>query len=231
MYTLFSAIFEQTGSSLTLFTDRNVNLIRMNAAGTNSINSGFIILLVIPFSMLWTFLSKINKNPNSVIKFGLLFLGLGFVVFGMSANQVDEFAKTPMLYLVVGYLVLTIGELFLSPIGLSKMTEFSPMKYVSFIMGVWFSANFYGHYFAGKIAKLTSVAEGDLGVFSEGFFGGITQFITGLSNSVVLEKGIIFQQLYSYVSVYASFGVMASFVGVLVIVFSSPIKKMMNSIH
>ena len=101
LYTLFSAIFEQAGSSLTLFADRNVNLIGMNAAGTNSINSGFIILLAIPFSMLWTFLSKINKNPNSVIKFGLgvLFLGLGFVIFGMSANEADTLAKTPMLYL------------------------------------------------------------------------------------------------------------------------------------
>ena len=233
LYTLFSAIFEQAGSSLTLFADRNVNLIGMNAAGTNSINSGFIILLAIPFSMLWTFLNKINRNPNSVIKFGLglLFLGLGFVIFGMSANQVDEFAKTPMLYLIVGYLVLTIGELFLSPIGLSKMTELSPMKYVAFIMGVWFSANFYGHYFAGKIAKLTTVSEGDLGVFSAGFFGEITQFVTGLSNTIVLEKGIVFQQLYSYVSVYASLGLIASFIGVLVVLFSNPIKNMMGEIH
>ncbi|WP_064967419.1 peptide MFS transporter [Tenacibaculum ovolyticum] len=233
LYTLFSAIFEQAGSSLTLFADRNVNLIGMNAAGTNSINSGFIILLAIPFSMLWTFLNKINRNPNSVIKFGLglLFLGLGFVIFGMSANQVDEFAKTPMLYLIVGYLVLTIGELFLSPIGLSKMTELSPMKYVAFIMGVWFSANFYGHYFAGKIAKLTTVSEGDLGVFSVGFFGEITQFVTGLSNTIVLEKGIVFQQLYSYVSVYASLGLIASFIGVLVVLFSNPIKNMMGKIH
>ncbi|WP_028887705.1 peptide MFS transporter [Tenacibaculum ovolyticum] len=233
LYTLFSAIFEQAGSSLTLFADRNVNLIGMNAAGTNSINSGFIILLAIPFSMLWTFLNKINRNPNSVIKFGLglLFLGLGFVIFGMSANQVDEFAKTPMLYLIVGYLVLTIGELFLSPIGLSKMTELSPMKYVAFIMGVWFSANFYGHYFAGKIAKLTTVSEGDLGVFSAGFFGEIAQFVTGLSNTIVLEKGIVFQQLYSYVSVYANLGLIASFIGVLVVLFSNPIKNMMGEIH
>ena len=233
LYTLFSAIFEQAGSSLTLFADRNVNLIGMSAAGTNSINSGFIILLAIPFSMLWTFLSKVNKNPNSVIKFGLgvLFLGLGFIIFGMSANQVDALAKTPMFYLVIGYLVLTIGELFLSPIGLSKMTELSPTKYVAFIMGVWFSANFYGHFFAGKIAKLTTVSEGDLGIFSTGIFGEITRFVTGLSSSVVLEKGIVFQQLYSYVSVYASFGVIASLVGVLVIFFSSPIKKMMHNIH
>ena len=82
-----------------------------------------------------------------------------------------------------------------------------------------------------KLQKLTSVAEGNLGVFCKGFFGGVTQVITGLSNSLVLEKGVIFQQLYSYVSVYASFGVMTSFIGVLVIVFSFPIKKMMGKIH
>ncbi len=232
LYTLFSAIFEQAGSSLTLFADRNVNLIGMNAAGTNSINSGFIILLAIPFSMLWTYLTSIRKNPNSVIKFGLglLFLGLGFVIFGMSANHVDSFAKTPMFYLIAGYLVLTIGELFLSPIGLSKMTELSPVKYVSFIMGVWFSANFYGHFFAGKISKLTVVSQGELGVFSKGIFGKITEFITGISTTTILEKGSAFQQLYSYVSVYASFGVMASVVGLLVIVLSNPIKKMMHGI-
>jgi POT family proton-dependent oligopeptide transporter len=136
-----------------------------------------------------------------------------------------------MLYLIIGYLVLTIGELFLSPIGLSKMTELSPMKYVAFIMGVWFSANFYGHYFAGKIAKLTTVSEGNLGVFSEGFLGEITQFVTGLSNTIVLEKGIVFQQLYSYVSVYASLGVIASIIGVVVVLLSNPIKKMMGEIH
>src|SRR5690606_14276335 len=83
LYTLFSAIFEQAGSSLTLFADRNVNLVGMDAAGTNSINAGFIILFAIPFSMLWTFLSKRKNNPNSAIKFGLglFFLGLGFLIF------------------------------------------------------------------------------------------------------------------------------------------------------
>lgn len=233
LYTLFSAIFEQAGSSLTLFADRSVNLVGFNAAQTNSINSGFIILLAIPFSILWTFLSSIKKNPNSVIKFGLgvFFLGLGFVVFGLSAQQVDEFARTPMFYLIAGTFVYTVGELFLSPIGLSKMTELSPVKYVAFIMGVWFSANFYGHFFAGKIAKLTAVSNGDTGVFSEGFFGGITEFVTGMSGESILTKGEAFQQLYSYVSVYASFGVIASLIGVLVVVFSSPIKRMMNGIH
>lgn len=233
LYTLFSAIFEQAGSSLTLFADRNINLVGLNAAQTNSINSGFIILLAIPFSLLWTFLNNIGRNPNSVVKFGLglFFLGAGFVIFGLSAQQVDEFARTPMFYLVFGTFVYTVGELFLSPIGLSKMTELSPVKYVAFIMGVWFSANFYGHFFAGKIAKLTAVSKGELGVFSEGLLGEISELITGLSGKLVLTKGEGFQQLYSYVSVYANFGVIAALIGVLVIAFSKPIRRMMKGIH
>lgn len=233
LYTLFAAIFEQAGSSLTLFADRNVNLIGMDAAGTNSINAGFIILFAVPFSILWTYLSKKKKNPNSAIKFGLglLFLGLGFLVFAMSAHSVDEFARTSMMYLVIGYLVLTIGELFLSPIGLSKMTELSPLKYIAFIMGVWFSANFYGHYFAGKIAKLTTVANGETNMFSEGFFGNIVEGVTGLTPSLVMNGSEGLQQLFSYVSVYASFGFISIIVGIFAMLLSPIIKKMMAGIH
>ncbi|WP_452600120.1 peptide MFS transporter [Pontimicrobium sp. MEBiC01747] len=233
LYTLFAAIFEQAGSSLTLFADRNVNLVGMDAAGTNSINAGFIILFAIPFSMLWTYLSRINKNPNSAIKFGLglLFLGIGFLIFALSAHSVDEFAKTSMTYLVIGYLVYTIGELFLSPIGLSKMTELSPLKYVAFIMGVWFSANFYGHFFAGKIAKLTTVSNGETNPFTEGIFGDIVTFFTGITPETALQNGENFQQLYSYLSVYACFGVISAIVGIFAIVISPIIKKMMSGIN
>lgn len=233
LYTLFSAIFEQAGSSLTLFADRNVNLIGMDAAGTNSINAGFIFMLAIPFSILWTYLSKKNVNPNSAIKFGigLLLLGLGFIVFAYSANAADDFAKTPMSYLVLGYFVLTVGELFLSPIGLSKMTELSPLKYISFIMGVWFSANFYGHFFAGKIAKLTTVSEGENSLFSEGIFGVITESISGLNPLNIDQKPEAFQQLYSYVSVYATFGTITIIVGIFAIAISPFIKKLMGGIQ
>jgi len=233
LYTLFSAIFEQAGSSLTLFADRNVNLVGMDAAGTNSINAGFIFMLAIPFSLLWTYLSKKNVNPNSAIKFGigLLLLGLGFVVFAYSANSADSLAKTPMLYLVLGYFILTVGELFLSPIGLSKMTELSPLKYISFIMGVWFSANFYGHFFAGKIAKLTTVSKGETSIFSEGIFLTITETVSGLNSTLIEGKSDAFQQLYSYVSVYASFGTITIIVGIFAIVISPVIKKLMVGIQ
>ena len=233
LYAIFAAVFEQAGSSLTLFADRNVDLIGINAAQTNSINSTWIVLLAIPFAMLWTFLSKKKANPHSAVKFGLgmLFLGLGFLIFGMSAQEVNEYAKTPMFYLIFGYLVLTVGELFLSPIGLSKITELSPVKYATFIMGVWFSANFYGHFFAGKIAKLTTVREGETGVFSKGFFGTISETITGLSGTIANEGSAgAFQQLYSYVSVYANFGVITMIIGIIAILISPIIKKLMEGV-
>ena len=233
LMSIFWAIFEQAGSSLTLFADRNINLIGMNAAQTNSINSGFIILLAIPFSWLWTYLTKRNSNPNSAIKsgIGLLLLGLGFMIFASSANAADELAKTPMWYLVAGYFILTVGELFISPIGLSKMTELSPPKYLAFIMGVFFTSSFYGHFFAGKIAKLTTVVEGETNPFSEGALGKITELISGLSPEISNSTSEGFQQLYSYVSVYAGFGVLTVLIGILAIMVSPLIKKLMGGVH
>ncbi len=232
LYALFSAVFEQAGSSLTLFADRSVNLVGINAAQTNSINAAWIVVLAIPFAMLWTYLTRKGINPSSPFKMGagMLLLGLGFVIFGYAAQEVDQFAKTPMFYLILGYFVLTVGELFLSPIGLSKITELSPIKYITFIMGVWLSANFYGHFFAGKIAKLTTVSSGEEHVFSQGALGTITEVITGLSK-VSLENALEpMQQLYSYVSVYAVFGVLTMIIGLVAIVISPVIKRLMSGV-
>ncbi|MEM9822648.1 MAG: peptide MFS transporter, partial [Bacteroidota bacterium] len=224
--TLFWAIFEQAGSSLTLFADRNVNLVFFNASQTNSFNSGFIILLCIPFFFLWPYLDRVQKNPNSAIKFGigLILLGMGFVIFASSARQVDDFARTPMFYLVLGYFVLTIGEMFLSPIGLSKMTELSPKKYIAFIMGVWFLSSFYGHFFAGKIARLTATSNDGANALTSGFLGDLATSITGLSSAQALELSADFQQLFAYVSVYAIFGIISIGVGILALLFSPIIK-------
>ena len=231
--TLFWAIFEQGGSSLTLFADRNVNLVGMNAAQTNSINAGFIILLAIPFSMLWTFLTKKKTNPNSAIKFGigLILLGLGFLIFARSSTVADTLAQTPMAYLVIGYFVVTVGELFLSPIGLSKMTELSPPKYLAFVMGVYFCANFYGHFFAGKIANLTAIDDSDAGAVSEGLLTSMIDGITGLSASASSGMGDAFQQLYSYVNVYALCGFMAIGVGLFALLLAPYIRGLMGEVH
>lgn len=231
--TLFMIIFEQAGSSLTLFADRNVNLIGINAAQTNSINAAFIMLLAFPFAFLWTYLSKKNKNPSSAFKMGLglLMLGLGFVVFGFSAQDVDEYGNVPMFYLIAGTFVYTIGELFLSPIGLSKMTELSPKKFIAFIMGVWFLSSFYGHFFAGKLAQMTSSSSIENAFSSSGFFGEISFFITGMTVSDSIQMGDAYTQLYSYVSVYTTFGVIAVGLGVVAIIISPFVKRLMGGVN
>ena len=232
LMTMFWAIFEQAGSSLTLFADRNVTLVGLNAAQTNSINSGYIILLAIPFSMLWSYLAKRKLNPNSAIKsgLGLLLLGLAFVVFSLSARDAVN-AMTPMWYLFVGYFILTVGELCISPIGLSKMTELSPLKYISFIMGVFFTSSFYGHFFAGKIARLTTVEEGVASPFSKGIIGDLVEYTTSLNYDVALAQGDTYSQLYSYVSVYAVFGVLTLAIGIFVLLISPMVKMLMGEVH
>lgn len=226
--TLFAALFEQTGSSAVLFADRNVHLIAINAAQTNSINASFIVLLAIPFSMLWAWLNRINKNPSAPFKFsfGLILLGIAAIIWGRSAISADSLAQTSMIYLIVGYFVLTVGELFLSPIGLSKVTELSPKQYISFIMGVWFSSYFYGHYFAGKIAKLT-VSNGDKNILAE-TFGTPIELITGLTQDIAIAKGPAFEQLYSYVSVYVSFGIITLIIGLLALFLAPMMTRLMH---
>jgi hypothetical protein len=98
-----------------------------------------------------------KMNPNTPIKFALaiLQLGIGFLLFSLSARYMDGSAKVPMYFLMIGWLIITTGELFISPIGLSKITELAPARLASFLMGVWFLSSAFAHYIAGGIAKLT----------------------------------------------------------------------------
>ena len=107
---------------------------------------------------MWTKLGVLNKNPNTPIKFslGLLQLALGFVIFGLSIHFVGENGKVPLIFVFLGYFLITTGELFLSPIGLSKVTQLSPKRIAAFIMGVWFLSSTFAHYISGGIAKMTT---------------------------------------------------------------------------
>ena len=156
--TIFWACFEQAGSSITVWVDKCVKLAGMTASQTNAINPFYIVLLAIPFSWIWTKLGVLNKNPNTPIKFslGLFQLALGFVIFGLSIHFINEDSQVPFLFVFLGYLLLTTGELFLSPIGLSKVTQLAPKKIIAFMMGVWFLSSTFAHYISGGIAKMTS---------------------------------------------------------------------------
>jgi len=232
LITVFWSFFELAGTAITLFAERNVNLTLLNASQTNAINPGYIIFLAIPFSMMWVYLSKTQRNPTTPVKFalGILQLGLGFLVFAMSAQYMDIDGRTPFMFLMVGYLLLTTGELFISPIGLSKVTELSPKSMTAFMMGVYFLSSSYAHYISGAIAKLTTANEA--GVIPEpGFMTTIIEKVTGFaggySDSTV--EGV--QSLVSYTSVFTQVGVVAIGMAVLAFILSPVLKKWMHGVH
>ncbi len=157
----FWAGFEQAGGTFNLFADDNTNRMISNfeipAAWFQSVNAIMIFILAPVFSTLWIALSRVNKNPNIPVKFGigLLMLGAGFVVMAMAnaATNGGTMQVTPM-WLVSVYLLHTIGELCLSPIGLSMISKLSPPKITGVMMGVWFGCTALANYMAGILESL-----------------------------------------------------------------------------
>lgn len=156
----FWAAFEQAGSSLTLFAYHSTNRIipfinwEMPASYFQAINPLFIFLLAPLFSSMWLKLISINKNPSITMKFaiGLGFASLGFILMILAANFADEFGKVSILWLFAVYLLHTIGELCLSPVGLSAVTKLAPVQFASLLMGLWFLASFFANTAAGFFA-------------------------------------------------------------------------------
>jgi proton-dependent oligopeptide transporter, POT family len=153
---VFFTLFEQAGTSLNLFAARNVDLMGVPAAQTQSFNAGFILILAPIFAAMWAGLAQRKRDPNPVMKFGLglVQVGLGFmvVVWGVQAGLVDEAFRVPLILLVLLYLLHTTGELFLSPVGLSEITKLSVASIVSFMMAVWFLSSSIAQYVGGIIA-------------------------------------------------------------------------------
>jgi POT family proton-dependent oligopeptide transporter len=232
LITVFWSFFELAGTAITLFAERNVNLTLLNASQTNAINPGYIIFLAIPFSMMWVYLSKTQRNPTTPNKFalGILQLGLGFIVFAMSAQYMDAAGRTPFMFLMIGYLLLTTGELFISPIGLSKVTELSPKSMTAFMMGVYFLSSSYAHYISGAIAKLTTSNES--GVIPEpGFMTTIIEKVTGFAGGYSESSVEGVQSLVSYTSVFTQVGVVAIGMAILAFILSPVLKKWMHGVH
>jgi POT family proton-dependent oligopeptide transporter len=157
---IFWAGFEQAPTSLNLFardfTDRFIFGYEIPAIWFQVANSLFVVLLAPFFASLWLALGKRNSTPTSPAKFslGLLFGGLGFAIMIPAAYAVVNSGgalKVSPWWLVGSYFVQTIGELLLSPVGLSSMTKLSPRKYVGQMMGIWFLATSVGNLIAGLV--------------------------------------------------------------------------------
>jgi len=155
---LFWALFEQAGSSLNLFTDRHVDRQFLGwevpASAFQSINSMFIILLAPLFAALWVVLGRRGLEPSTPAKFGLALVqvGLGFLALVAGAYWAGVDNATPAIFIFLLYLLHTMGELCLSPVGLSAMSKLSLPRMMGLMMGVWFLATAAGDFIAGLIA-------------------------------------------------------------------------------
>ncbi len=159
---IFWTFFELAGSALTIFTAKNVEMPSwLTAASFQSVNPLFIMLFAPVFSWMWVKLSQKNMEPNAPVKFaiGLVLLGLGYLVLNLGVGM-SEGAKISWLFMVALYFLHTMGELALSPVGLSLVTKLSPAKVVGLIMGFWLMTSSLAHLVGGWIAKFTAVPEG-----------------------------------------------------------------------
>jgi proton-dependent oligopeptide transporter, POT family len=199
---LFWALFEQAGSSLNLFTERHVERGGVPASVFQSINAIYIVLLAPLFAGLWTWLGRKGMEPSTPVKFGLAMmqLGLGFLILKWGAEAVGMENATPVIFIFLIYLFHTTGELCLSPVGLSAMNRLAPAHMASLIMGTWFFASATGNFAAGLIASATG---------SENASG------EGAGKELVM-------------SVYGTIGLYAIGFGILVVIVSPLIKKLMH---
>lgn len=166
---LFWGFYEQGGGSLNLYTERNVNLdifgVRFNPASVNNTLNPLLVILLSPlFAFLWPALERARLNPSTPLKFvfGLFLLSLGFLTFVWGGRNADA-GIVRIGYFVLGYFCLSAGELCLSPIGLSMVTNLSPARLVGMMMGAWFLASAMGQFVAGKIGSLMAMPEGTVG--------------------------------------------------------------------
>lgn len=207
----FWAFFEQSGGSLNLFAAHNLtdNVLGMNIDPNvinNSSNSLFVILFSPVIGLLWLWLSKRKLEPNTVVKFGLgfLFLSLAFYVFYATRFFANVQGITSLNVFTLAYLVITIGELCLSPIGLSIMTKLSPKPMHGVMMGMWFLASAYGQYAAG---------------------------LFGADMSTSIPNATLMQKLIAYTDGYKNLAIYALVAGVLLIVISPLVRKLMHGVH
>ncbi len=208
---LFWAFFEQSGGSLSLFAANNLNnellgVIKLDPNGVNnSANAFFVIVFAALVGLLWVAMAKRKIEPNTVVKFGLgfLFLGAAFYILYATRLFADENGMTSLDVFTFAYFVMTLGELCLSPIGLSIMTKLSPARLQGIMMGMWFLASAYGQYVAGILGAGMTLAD---------------------ENATKTEKLIAYTDGYQQLAIYALIA------GGVLIVISPIVRKLMQDV-
>ena len=180
----FWAAFEQAGSSMSLFADRNTNLqagdFTIPSTWFQSVNAFFIIFFAPVFAAMWLALGHRHREPSTALKMsiGLALVGTGFLLLAIGGGRADAGIKVSPMWLVGAYLFHTFGELCLSPVGLSYVTKVAPVRFASLLMGVWFLANATANKVAGFLAGYTP-SPGQASSSTETGLGGYIQQLSG----------------------------------------------------
>lgn len=198
--TVFWTFFELAGSALNLFTDENVdkNLLGVTLTASNfqAANALFIMIFAPVFSVLWVWLARKNMDPPAPVKFalGLLLLGAGFLVLNLGKG-VAVAGIVPAMFLILLYLLHTLGELALSPVGLSLVTKLAPAKIVGFMMGFWFLSSAIAHqagkWIAGETAAPKDATKEQTLELSLAVFNNVGLFAVGSGVLLLLLSPIL----------------------------------------
>jgi POT family proton-dependent oligopeptide transporter len=211
---VFWTLFEQAGSSLTLFADRNTDLsffglFSITAGQTQFFNAFFIVVLAPVFGALWLALAKRGREPGIPVKFGmaLVGVGLGFLFLVWGTQFAGDDYKVGIWWLAGLYLIHSIAELMISPVGLSMITKLSIARIVGMMMGVWFLSISVAQYVGGVVAQVASV---------ETVGGQVTNLKLSLE---------------TYAGVFQTIGLAASGIGLLLLMLSPLIKRWMHGVN
>ena len=211
--TVFWTLFEQAGSSLTLFAERNTNLsvfglFSITAAQTQIFNALFIVALAPVFSIMWNAMAKRGIEPSIPVKFGLALMGVGggFLFLVLGAGFADDKFQVGIWWLAGLYLIHSIAELCISPVGLSMITKLSIARIVGLMMGVWFQSIAVAQYVAGVVAQVASV---------ETVGGEVTNLKVSLD---------------TYMGVFTTIGEVSIAIGVLLLLLAIPLKRLMHGV-
>jgi len=206
----FWALFEQAGSSLNLLTARLVDrdIFGWSVPGPvfQSLNAGYIFMFAPLVAWLWIWLAKRDLNPSTPIKFalGVALAGLGFLALVAGMRGSGEVGLTPVIFIFLIYWIHTMGELMVSPVGLSAVTKLAPARIVGMTMGAWFLYSGLSNFLAGVIARTTGA-----------------ETIGGQMTNVAAAKA-------GYIEVYSQVGFIAIGISVLMLLISPVITKMMH---
>jgi POT family proton-dependent oligopeptide transporter len=160
---LFWGLYEQTYGPWVLMAeigmDRSTFGIQWTAGQTTAIGALFVILFSFPFAWLWPKLDKAGLNPSYPAKFawGLVFCGLSFGILAFAAANPGESGKTSLWWMILAYAVLVMGEMVLSPVGLSAVTRLSIPRAVGLMMGAWFLFSAFGEIIAGRLGTWAAI--------------------------------------------------------------------------